>query len=67
VYRAIIRLIFPYCVDEFPVGVDVRSTLSGVNYLLMSILRLCGAMIRGCDCGSVKFNVTSQLSNVMCV
>ena len=65
--KAVIRLIFPYCVDEFPVGVDVRSTLSGVNCLLMSNLRLCCASNRGSDCGSDNIYVTSHLSFVMCV
>ena len=65
--KTLFYTIFPYCVDEFPVGVDVRSTSSGVNCLQMSVLRLCGAMNRGCDCGSFKIYVTSHLSSVICM
>ena len=65
--KAVIKLIFPYCVDKFPVGVDVRSTLSAVNCLLMSIMRLCGAMKSIRECWSINFDVTSQLSFVMCM
>ena len=65
--KVTIMAIVPYCVDKFPVGVDVRSTLCAVNCLLMSILRLCWAMKSICDCWSINFVVTSQLSFVMCM